>query len=104
MDADVYQELASHTAGNHDMITYTALGLTGEAGEVANKTKKFLFHDHPYDRALFLEELGDVQWYLAMCAKAHNITLNELMTFNIAKLKKRYPEGFTSERSINREK
>lgn len=102
MTPNEYQKLAANTAGEHDMPIYTALGIGGEAGEVLDETKKWLYHNHPYDRARFLQELGDVQWYVAMCAKAHGYTLEEVMEANIAKLKERYPEGFTAEASINR--
>jgi NTP pyrophosphatase (non-canonical NTP hydrolase) len=109
VDANEYQELALRTAGDQDGIMpngraiYSAFGLSGESGEVADIHKKWLFHGHPYDRDELLKELGDVQWYLAVNASSHGITLAELMEHNIAKLKKRYPEGFSTERSINRE-
>lgn len=107
MDANEYQRLAEKTAGtadNNDRILYTALGLAGEAGEIADLTKKLVFHHHPYDGKKFLDELGDVQWYLAMNAVAHGYTLAQVMEHNINKLRERYPEGFTSEASINRKR
>lgn len=106
MDADEYQRLCLRTAGGgkSDRITYTAMGLSGEAGEVLDETKKFLFHNHPYDRDKFLKELGDTAWYLAMCSLAHGFTLSEVMEANIEKLRQRYPEGFSAEASINRTK
>lgn len=41
-----------------------ALGLVGEAGEVADLVKKFIGHDHPLDRSKMVKELGDVCWYV----------------------------------------
>ena len=84
------------------MPIYTVLGLVGESGEVADLTKKWLYHQHEYNQQRFLDELGDVGWYWAMACKAHNLTLEEVMDYNIKKLKERYPDGFSSERSINR--
>ena len=84
------------------MPIYTALGLGGEAGEVLDLTKKWLYHNHPYDRNKFLDELGDCLWYLTMCATAHELLLSDVMEHNLKKLKRRYPEGFSSEKSINR--
>lgn len=110
MDANEYQRLAEKTAGaadpaqKADRVLYTALGLAGEAGEIANLTKKLVFHKHPYDHQKFLDELGDVAWYLAMNARAHDLTLTEVMAFNVKKLQERYPEGFSPEASINRKR
>lgn len=102
MDANEYQKEAMQTAGDHDMEIYAVLGLAGEAGEVADLTKKWRYHDHPYDRDKFLKELGDAQWYLAVAALAHGFTLAEVMEANIEKLRQRYPQGFSAEASINR--
>ena len=104
MDADYYQEMASKTAGQHDMPIYTALGLGGEAGEVLDLTKKWLYHDHPYDPQKFFLELGDLCWYISQCARAHGFLLSDVMQANLDKLAARYPEGFSSEKSINRKK
>lgn len=102
MDADYFQEMAGRTAGQHDMPIYTALGLGGEAGEVLEFTKKWLYHDHPYDKAKIFKELGDVAWYLSQCARAHGFKLSDVMQGNLDKLAERYPDGFSSEKSINR--
>lgn len=104
MTPNEYQRLCMVTAGDHDMEIYAVLGLAGEAGEVADLTKKWKFHGHPYDRDKFLKELGDIQWYLAITASAHGFDLEEVMQANIKKLQERYPGGFSSEKSINRTK
>lgn len=103
MDADRYQLEASKTAGDHDMPIYTALGIAGEAGELADLTKKWLYHGHPYDKDKFISELGDILWYVSQNAVAHELLLSEVMEYNLNKLKKRYPKGFSSEKSINRD-
>ena len=79
-----------------------ALGLTGEAGEVADQIKKTIFHGHDLDRDGLIKELGDVCWYLALLCHAIDVPLEEVMIRNIEKLKKRYPEGFSESASINR--
>ena len=58
-------------------------------------------HDIDYDH--MAEEAGDVMWYLAEIADALDVTLEEIARRNINKLRKRYPDGFDPERSINRE-
>lgn len=79
-----------------------ALGLCGESGEVTEIIKKHFYHGHKLDRDNLLLELGDVAWYLAVIAELCGIELSEVFEANIEKLQKRYPDGFSSERSINR--
>lgn len=50
-----------------------------------------------------ISELGDVAWYLAAAADALHINLSDIFDANIEKLRKRYPNGFAAERSVNRE-
>lgn len=78
-----------------------ALGL-GESGEVQNIVKKEIFHGHRADHEKIRDELGDVLYYVAWLAITYGWSLDEIAEYNLAKLKKRYPNGFESERSINR--
>lgn len=75
------------------------LGLTGEAGEVADLLKKGHGHGHGVDRDKVCKELGDVAWYLSALAQAHGFTLDQVLAANVAKLRARYPDGFTIEAS-----
>lgn len=78
------------------MLVWNALGLAGEAGEVADTIKKAVFHQHGVDREVLIKELGDVLWYVAaLCTKLH-ITMSEVMDRNILKLRARYPDGYSS--------
>lgn len=72
-----------------------ALGLAGEAGEVADLLKKSLFHGHQVDPATLRKELGDVLWYIAALATMSGLTLEEIAAANIEKLRRRYPQGFS---------
>lgn len=108
MNADTYQRLASRTlidepdseyTGNQIMLVWTALGLTGEAGEVADTIKKAVFHQHGLDRDALIKELGDVAWYLAGLCTLIGVPMSDVMRANIDKLKKRFPEGWGSEAS-----
>jgi len=99
---DRYQVEALRTAApSPDFIL--GLGIAGEAGEVADQMKKELGHGHDRDRAKMAKELGDVLWYTAVLADRYGFSLSDVATMNINKLKSRYPDGFDSERSINRE-
>jgi NTP pyrophosphatase (non-canonical NTP hydrolase) len=101
-----YHRLAYRTARERESgeraLLVAALGLAGESGEFAELVKKHLFHDHPFDRDKAIKEVGDVLWYVAQACTALGIQLEEVAEKNINKLKERYPEGFTSERSIHR--
>ncbi len=83
-------------------MTNAALGLSGEAGEFADTVKKHLFHGHPLDREELLKEVGDILWYAALACDALDASLGAVMAANIEKLRRRYPEGFSSERSQQR--
>jgi NTP pyrophosphatase (non-canonical NTP hydrolase) len=107
MELDDYQKLALRTAGHREserkVLTYTALGLTGESGEVAEIIKKAFYHGHPLDRDALHKELGDVLWYLAVMADSLGFSLDEIARENVEKLRARYPEGFSQQRSIHRQ-
>jgi NTP pyrophosphatase (non-canonical NTP hydrolase) len=96
-----YQALAQRTAGG---ITpaIAGLGLAGEAGEVADLLKKHLGHGHPLDIDKLRGELGDVLWYIAALCSLYNITLDSVAAANVAKLRARYPDGFSHEASRTR--
>lgn len=106
MTGNEYQALARRTINpaltQEKMLINGAMGLGGESGEVLDLMKKHLFHGHPLDREAMVKELGDVAWYLAECATALEVPLDEILKTNIEKLKKRYPEGFCTERSLHR--
>ena len=107
MTNEEYSKLALGTAPDTNLsnrILLGALGLTGEAGEVAELVKKHVFHDHLLDRSKLIRELGDVLWYLNFLAvKVADVSLATVMEVNITKLAARYPEGhFSAERSMNR--
>ena len=78
------------------------LGLSGESGECTDLVKKALFQGHTLDRRHLALELGDVAWYLALCADALGYDLETIFKMNIDKLKARYPDGFNSELSQHR--
>ena len=101
-----YQKLAMTTLNpalsKKDVLINGVMGLCGESGEAIDIVKKWLAHGHELDKTHLIKELGDIAWYLAEAATALDVSLEEIFRANIDKLKKRYPEGFTSADSINR--
>jgi NTP pyrophosphatase (non-canonical NTP hydrolase) len=81
-----------------------ASGLSSEAGEVMEHVKHVRFHGAALDKEHLIKELGDALWYLAEAATGLGVTLEDVAQRNIAKLRARYPEGFTVERSENRDR
>ena len=95
MTLEEYQKFASQgilpaTLEREPVIGF-ALGLAGEAGEVADDIKKKYFHGRNVDPEHTIEELGDVMWYVANLATQYNISLNEILERNVSKLTERYP-------------
>jgi NTP pyrophosphatase (non-canonical NTP hydrolase) len=69
-------------------ILYPALGLAGEAGEVANKAKKII-RDNKLDREGMAKELGDCLWYIATLAKDLGYNMSDIAQNNLDKLERR---------------
>jgi NTP pyrophosphatase (non-canonical NTP hydrolase) len=98
-DFNAYQRSASRTAiyPPEHKILYPALGLAGEAGEVANKVKKLIrdgFENAPKDwREQIASEIGDVLWYCAALATDLNLTLGMIAGQNEQKLSARLQAG-----------
>lgn len=107
LTANDYQRMAMRTAGeyetDYDQLRNAAYGLNGEAGEVIDLLKKHEFQGHDLPDEKLIDECGDVLWYCALLADALGFTLEQVMNRNIDKLRKRYPDGFDKNRSINRE-
>lgn len=106
MTVKEYQELAMRTVNpdldKKDMLINSVMGLCGESGEAIDIVKKWFAHGHELDKEHLAKELGDVAWYLAEAATALNMNLEDIFEANIEKLRRRYPEGFETIKSIER--
>ena len=87
-----------------DPRIHAALGLCSESGEFASAVKAHLMYARALDKTNLLEEMGDILWFLSLAADSLGFSLRNVMLANIAKLRKRYPEGsFSQERANNRD-
>ena len=106
MTANEYQVLAMKTLNKdldeREVLINGVMGLCGESGEVIDLVKKHISQGHPLNKDKIVEELGDVLWYIAELATILNVTIEDIMKYNINKLSQRYEGGFTVEQSINR--
>ena len=95
MTLNEYQEHALETAiyPAESRIIYPTLGLTGEAGEVADKVTKIIRDNHkeftPEKKAEIMKEIGDVLWYCATLSHDLGYTLDEVAQTNVDKLRSR---------------
>ena len=109
MNLNEYQTLALRTAAPKDKkneLFHLLLGLCGEAGEIAEKTKKIVRdHDSDFsklDKDDLTKELGDVLWHVAVVADYFDISLDTVGATNIAKLADRLNRGTLSGSGDNR--
>lgn len=106
MDLSEFQRKAMRTANmaltDNEQITNAVMGLSGEAGELSNKIKKFLFQGHDFDKPSVVEEIGDCLWYVALACESMGVNLEDVAQNNIEKLMARYPDKFEATLSVNR--
>ena len=102
MNFTEYQNLAKSTAiyPSRYAKVYPALGLCGEAGEVAEKVKKNIRDGKSLDGVGL--ELGDVLWYISALADDLGVTLEEVAQANVDKLQSRKNRGKISGSGDNR--
>lgn len=101
----LFTDLMGDESHNIDLfgVMNGCLGLAGESGETLDMIKKWAFHEKPLDIEHFKKELGDVLWYVAMICESFGFDMDEIMQMNIDKLEARYPDGFDTDRSNNRQ-
>ena len=98
-DLDMYQQVAKTTAiyPREQAIIYPTLGLTGEAGEVANKVKKIIrdgtIENHESLIQEISAEIGDCLWYISVLADDIGVKLSDIANSNLEKLENRKKKG-----------
>ena len=98
-DLDMYQQVAKQTAiyPREQAIIYPTLGLTGEAGEVANKVKKIIRDGTNKNNENLVQEIsaeiGDCLWYISVLADDIGVKLSDIANSNLEKLANRKKKG-----------
>lgn len=107
MTMEEYEQLAARTLNpaltRDQRLLDAAAGLAEEAGEVLGLVRKHLFMGHQLDTSRATIELGDALWCLTTIAGTLGISLEQVASANIAKLRKRYPDGYTDSKSVGRD-
>lgn len=99
--AEANKTIPDYLSKNNLMLN-ACLGLSGEVGEVVDLVKKYFYQGHELKVNKVIEELGDVLWYINEMAIGCDTSLEEIAKLNIGKLRRRYGNQFSSEKSINR--
>jgi NTP pyrophosphatase (non-canonical NTP hydrolase) len=74
-----------------------------EAGEAADMLKKHIFYGKEYDQVNLVEEIGDMMWYIAVALDEMDVSFEQVMELNLAKLAARYGKAWTQEGAIDRD-
>lgn len=83
-------------------MVHASMGIAGEAGEVVDAVKKTWIYGKPLDTENILEECGDLLFYIQALLTENGFTMDDAIAHNIAKLAKRYPQGYTDQAAITR--
>lgn len=105
MTMNEYQAQARRTQNPEltprEMIEHALWGLSAEVGEVCGLHQK-KHQGHEMNFVALRKEIGDCLWFIGELCDVYDFSLEAIAEENIAKLKRRYPEGFSAERSVNR--
>lgn len=106
LSTNFHMDFATHgdepEAVSPDLL-HGAIGLATEAGELLDALKRAMYYGARLDRTNIIEELGDLEWYLALIREALGVSQDDVQRINIEKLTARYPERFTSDGALNRD-
>ena len=108
MTANEYQKLAARTMDKqlpmYQQELHSLHGMVGEVGELHSIYQK-VYQGHQTTKESIehrKKELGDLLWFIAEYCTCNGWELEDIMQMNIDKLKARYPDGFSANKSLNR--
>lgn len=84
-------------------ILHAIMGIVTESAEIMDAYKKYSIYGTELDAVNLKEEIGDIMWYIGLLCQALDIPLEECLAANEAKLRVRYPKGFSEEAALNRD-
>lgn len=100
-----YQNAARRTQNPaltpRERLEHALWGLSAEVGEICGIHQK-KYQGHPVNIPNLRKEIGDVQWFIAELCDTYKFDMGMIAEENIAKLRRRYPEGFDAEHSLHR--
>lgn len=101
-----YQTLSVRTMNKEltkeQQISNMVFGANGELGEVTDILKKYLYQGHRINKQHLAEEIGDTLFYIVNLCTLFSLDIEDILQGNVDKLRKRFPNGFEVDRSINR--
>ena len=105
MQMNEYQKAAARTINQklypEQQAMHALHGMVGEIGEIHSLYQKS-YQGHVIYSGDQMRELGDLLWFIAEYCTAMGWTLEYVAQMNINKLKNRYPEGFSEDKSLHR--
>lgn len=101
-----YEEFVTNLVkerGDRSMnLEHMVIGICGEAGEIADGIKKNSIYGKPLDLENIVEELGDIEFYLAGLRQMLGISRYQSLAANVRKLQARYKDGYSDAAAIDR--
>lgn len=101
-----YQRLARRTQKTtlikEAMLGHALAGMVSEVGEIHSLFQHQVQNGVALDEKELSKEIGDLLWFIGELCDVYGFDMDQIAGDNIAKLKRRYPEGFDEERSIHR--
>lgn len=105
MTGNEYQLLASRTMNEHltdvEKVLHALHGMVGEIGELHSLYQK-AYQGHEMEEHHAMSEVSDLLWFIAEYCTVMGWDLDDVMRYNIDKLRNRYPDGFQKEKSLFR--
>jgi len=100
----VHEILHGHIINLDSKMLHSVLGINTEAGEILDLVKKNMYYGKNLDLLDMKEEIGDLLFYIQSLCEAIGTSFDEIMRINIAKLRTRYPNGYTQDKALVRDK
>ena len=106
MEIREFQRVSTRTLNKElskeKQVSNMIFGANGELGEVTDILKKHLYQGHRINKQHLAEEIGDTLFYIVNLCTVYGLDVEDILQVNVDKLKKRFPNGFEADRSINR--